>query len=89
VDELKVISNNEFTKTEMNDPRKSRTIPPQISLPSWGLAFLPGVPKLGLGVPSGSAKLGLGVPSGSAKLGLGVPSGSAKHQLGLWMGCSL
>ena len=41
---LKVISNNESTKTEMNCPRKSRTIPPQITLPSWGLAFLLGAP---------------------------------------------
>ena len=40
----KVISNNESTKTEINCPRKSRTIPPQITLPSWGLAFLPGAP---------------------------------------------
>jgi len=28
----------------MNCPRKSRTIPLQITLPSWGLAFLLGVP---------------------------------------------
>ncbi len=40
----KVISNNESTKTKMNCPRKSRTIPPQITLPSWGLAFLLGAP---------------------------------------------
>ncbi|PZN78230.1 MAG: hypothetical protein DM484_13245 [Candidatus Methylumidiphilus alinenensis] len=39
-----MISNNETTKTEMNCPRKSRTIPPQITLPSWGLAFLLGTP---------------------------------------------
>jgi len=41
---LKVISNNESTKSEMNCPRKLRTIPPQITWPSWGLAFLLGVP---------------------------------------------
>ena len=40
----KVISNNESTKTEMNCPRKSPTIPPQITLPSWSLAFLLGAP---------------------------------------------
>ncbi|PZN80199.1 MAG: hypothetical protein DM484_10280 [Candidatus Methylumidiphilus alinenensis] len=44
----KVISNNESTKTEMNCPRKSRTIPPQITLPSWGLAFLLGAPSTSL-----------------------------------------
>ena len=44
----KVISNNESTKTEMNCPRKSRTIPPQITLPSWGLAFLLGAPSSSL-----------------------------------------
>ncbi len=39
-----MISNNESTKTEMNCPRKSPTIPPQITLPSWSLAFLLGAP---------------------------------------------
>ncbi|PZN73916.1 MAG: hypothetical protein DM484_22040 [Candidatus Methylumidiphilus alinenensis] len=42
--QIKVISNNESTKTEMNCPRKSPTIPPQITLPSWSLAFLLGAP---------------------------------------------
>ncbi len=45
---LKVISNNEPTKTGVNHPRKSRTIPPQITLPSWGLAFLLGAPSTSL-----------------------------------------
>ncbi|PZN76913.1 MAG: hypothetical protein DM484_15630 [Candidatus Methylumidiphilus alinenensis] len=57
-----MISNNESTKTEMDCPRKSRTIPPQITLPSWGLAFLLGVPSWGLafllGVPSPSLAFG-------------------------------
>ena len=40
----KVISYNESTKVEMDCPRKSRTISPQISSPSWGLALPMGTP---------------------------------------------
>ncbi len=44
----KVIYNNESTKIEMNCPRKSGIILPQIILPSWGLAFLLGAPSSSL-----------------------------------------
>ena len=66
--EIKVISNNESTKVKMNCPRKSRTIPPQISSPSWCLA-------LPMGTPSTSLAFGWDVPSKKSPTHVGGSSG--------------